>query len=101
MRTAVIAAIMFGPGYKAHPKLAPDSFFQNGSAYRAMFIKNDFFHFLFLSWAFSSAEPFAARFTEMLSGIVPGLAAHISSCGLGNLAAEPRKLSTGHRIMQS
>ena len=91
---------MFGPGQKTHPIFATDSCFQGGPADRAMFVKSDFFHFLFLSPLFDLAGTFVTRIREVLLGILPFFGVHFKIRPVDKLAAERCELPDGYCIMQ-
>jgi hypothetical protein len=99
-RTAVIAAIVFGPGQKMHPIFATDSCFQSGPADRAMFVKCDFFHFLFLSPLFDPAGTFVTRIRKVRLGILPLFGVRFKVRPVGKSAAERSDLPDGYRIAQ-
>jgi hypothetical protein len=91
---------MFGPGQKTHPIFATDSCFQGSPADRAMFVKSDFFHFLFLSPLFDPAGTFVTRFSEVLPGMLPSFGVRFKMRPVGKLVAERSELPDGYGIMQ-
>ena len=100
MRTAVIAVIMFGPRYETHPIFATDSCFQSGPADRAMSVKSDFFHFLFLSPLFDPAGTFVTRIRKVRLGILSFFGVHFKVRPVGKSVAERSDMPDGYRTMQ-